>query len=248
VDTLFDFPLYYPIQDVFAKQQPMTRLTETLGEDSQYVDATVLVTLLGLHDKPRFLQDDRSSPAGLKLAFTFLLTTRGTPLVYYGDEIGMTGGGDPYNRKDFPGGWPEDAQNAFESSDRTRSQRELHDYVAKLLMLREELAPLRQGKLTQLSVGIDTYAYARSTGDSFVVVTFNNAGQPRQLDLSIAGLQPHPVTTVTDRLGEIGTVAVINDRMSISLPPKSAALFTPGPEFVESHPPEGASRASPANP
>jgi glycosidase len=37
------------------------------------------------------------------------MTARGIPMIYYGDEIGMRGGGDPDNRRDFPGGWPEDA-------------------------------------------------------------------------------------------------------------------------------------------
>ncbi len=56
---------------------------------------------------------------GLKLAWTFLMTARGIPMIYYGDEIGMQGGNDPDNRRDFPGGWAGDAHNAFEASGRT---------------------------------------------------------------------------------------------------------------------------------
>ena len=33
------------------------------------------------------------------VGFTFLYTTKGIPLVYYGDEIGMAGAGDPDNRR-----------------------------------------------------------------------------------------------------------------------------------------------------
>jgi glycosidase len=44
-----------------------------------------LVTFLGLHDVARFMNEPGATTAGLKLAFTFLMTARGMPLVYYGD-------------------------------------------------------------------------------------------------------------------------------------------------------------------
>jgi glycosidase len=122
VDGLFDFPLHYAIRDVFSRAAPMTRLTDVLAADNQYVDATRLVNFLGLHDHPRFLSERGATMDGMKLAFAFLLTTRGTPLIYYGDEIGMRGQADPANRQDFPGGWPDDAQNAFKSSGRSHEQ------------------------------------------------------------------------------------------------------------------------------
>ena len=67
---------------------------------------------------PRFLHRQGVTVDGLKQAFTFLMTTRGIPMIYYGDEIGMTGGDDPDNRRDFPGGWKVDSANAFEASGR----------------------------------------------------------------------------------------------------------------------------------
>ena len=76
-----------------------------LARDRLYERPGELVTLLGLHDVRRFMDEPGATVAGLKLAFTFLLTARGIPLVYYGDEIAMPGGVDPDNRRDFPGGW-----------------------------------------------------------------------------------------------------------------------------------------------
>lgn len=232
VDTLFDFPLFFAIQDVFAGRQPMTRLTDTLAADSDYVDASVLVTLLGLHDKPRFLHRSEATIEGLKLAFTFLATTRGTPLLYYGDEVAMTGGGDPDNRKDFPGGWPGDTGNAFDPTGRTPVQTEVHDHVAKLLSLRKELAPLRRGPLTQLTVDAHTYAFARTTSESIVVVAFNNAPQEQTVDCSIADLSSDGVSTLTDRLGVLEAVPVVDGRFNITLPPRSAAILTSRPALA----------------
>src|SRR5690625_7761696 len=72
-----------------------------------------------------------------KLALTFLLTTRGIPQLYYGDEILMTGSGsDGLRRKDFPGGWREDPVNAFTEDGRRELAEETgfpvaeaHDFI-----------------------------------------------------------------------------------------------------------------------
>lgn len=228
VDTLFDFPLNYAIRDVFAKGKPMTRLTEILAADTNYVAPETLVTFLGLHDQPRFLNEPGATVDGLKLAFAFLLTTRGTPLIYSGDEIAMRGENDPDNRRDFPGGWAEDKRNAFVSSGRTAEQANVHDYVAKLLKLRKEITSLRRGQLMNLSVAQDRYAYARVGGDSFAIVTFNNSFRPQHLELSLAGLvQTNASVNLTDRLGTLGTVKVENGKLFLLLPPRSAAVLTP---------------------
>lgn len=226
VDTLFDFPLCYAIRDVFARRMPMTRLTQTLAGDANYVDATRLVTFLGLHDQMRFLNERGATIDGLKLAFTFLLTTRGTPLIYYGDEIGMRGGENPDNRRDFPGGWPEDAQNAFESSARTPEQEEIHAHVTKLLHLRKELPALRRGRVVNLSVNRATYAFARVTPGNWAIVLFNNSLQQQSLQVPLSGLLP-TARTVTDRLGGLGTINVADNTLRIWLPPRTAALLTP---------------------
>ncbi|MFX9638789.1 hypothetical protein ABTO85_20025, partial [Acinetobacter baumannii] len=76
--------------------------------------------------------------------------TRGIPLVYYGDEIGMHGGSDPDNRRDFPGGWKEDARNAFLPGGRTPEERKVFTRVRDLARLRSRLEPLRHGRLLHM--------------------------------------------------------------------------------------------------
>lgn len=244
VDTLFDFPLYNAIRDVFARGQPMTRLTDTLAVDSLYVDASVLVPFLGLHDTPRFLHESGASLETMKLAFTFLLTTRGTPLIYYGDEIAMRGGGDPDNRRDFPGGWRDDAHNAFEVTGRTSEQEAMHAHVKQLLGLRRQLLPLRRGGLKHLTVTSQTYAYARVAGDEFVVVALNKSGETQSFDVSLKDICPATTTVLSDRLGELGRVALTDSRLRFTLPPRSAALFTPPVETASGNGADGLSEAN----
>jgi glycosidase len=227
VDTLFDFPLHYAMRDVFARGEPMTRLTEALAGDACYPAPTKLVTFLGLHDQRRFLSEPGATPDGLKLAFTFLLSTRGTPLIYYGDEVGMRGEEDPHNRSDFPGGWREDGHNAFDPAGRTPEEAAIHAHVRKLLHLRKELPALQRGKLLNLSVSRDTYVFARVLPGNCAIVAFNNSVQRQRLDFPITGLFPRATPAVADRLGGLGTVKIAEDKLRFVLPPRTAALLTP---------------------
>src|SRR5438045_4448641 len=130
----------------------------------------MLVPFFANHDLPRFASAEGSSPTKLKLAFGLTLTLRGIPEIYYGDEIGMPGGGDPDNRRDFPGGFPGDARDAFTTGGRRPEEAAIFDNVRRLAWLRSELAPLRRGRMVTLAVGEQTWAYARVLGDQAVVV------------------------------------------------------------------------------
>lgn len=142
--TPFDYPMYYATVDTFAKGQPMSRLARTLGEDALYPHPERLVPFLDNHDQQRIAQ--RVPDASLRqLAFAFLLTTRGMPQLYAGDEIGMKGGDDPDNRRDFPGGFPDATNDAFTKGGRTAAQQSEFAWISGLIKLRREHPALECG-------------------------------------------------------------------------------------------------------
>ena len=143
VDSLFDFPLLGAIRQVFARGGSIRQVAQVLARDHLYPDASKLTTFLGNHDMARFMNEPGATAAGLQLAQTFLLTTRGVPQLYYGDEIGLPGGGDPDNRRDMPGGFPGDPRDAFTSTGRTPQEEGIFQHLRTLLHLRQELEPLR---------------------------------------------------------------------------------------------------------
>src|SRR5258708_28877031 len=130
----------------------------------------MLVAFFANHDVPRFASAEGSSAAKLKLAFGLTLTLRGIPEIYYGDEIGMPGGGDPDNRRDFPGGWTGDSNDAFTPTGRTRDQQEIFSYVQSLLRLRREHAALSSGHLWHLSSDESSYALPRESEEERIFV------------------------------------------------------------------------------
>ena len=123
LDSLLDFPLFYPIRHAFGEGKSLDEIPKTLAKDYLYNNSNILVTLLGGHDDGRFMSEKDATIAGLKLANAFVLTTRGVPQLYYGDEIGMEGPDEPTTRGDFPGGFPGDKRNAFTREGRTRAEK-----------------------------------------------------------------------------------------------------------------------------
>jgi glycosidase len=98
----------------------MSELADVLAADALYPHPERLVPFAGNHDTSRLAEVVRD-PALRELAFAYLLTTRGTPQIYAGDEISMRGGDDPGNRADFPGGFApvNPGPNAFLTAGRT---------------------------------------------------------------------------------------------------------------------------------
>jgi neopullulanase len=142
--TPFDYPAYHAAQNVFVKGAPMKRLADLLGEDSLYPHADRLVPFLDNHDQKRIAEQVPDASLQ-RVAFAYLLTTRGTPQLYAGDEIAMKGGDDPDNRRDFPGGFPGDPQDAFSRTGRSPEQQAAFAWISSLTKLRHEHVALACG-------------------------------------------------------------------------------------------------------
>jgi glycosidase len=225
IDTLFDFPLYFGIREAFAQGKPLRNVAMTTARDHLYPDPSQLVTFLGLHDVQRFMNEPGATTEGLKLAFTFLATVRGTPLVYYGDEIAMRGGNDPDNRRDFPGGWKGDPRDAFAAGGRNEEEQSVFERVRRLLRLRAEEAVLRRGEMVNLAVGEQTWAYARVSAGAAAVVLLNNGNEPAPFDCNVAATGLADAAVLADRLGVVREVVVESGRLKATLPPRSGAVL-----------------------
>ncbi|MDW5265672.1 MULTISPECIES: alpha-amylase family glycosyl hydrolase [Acidobacteriaceae] len=194
LDTPFDFPSYFALRDVFLQDAPMSKLADVWRLDALYPHPERLVPFLGNHDTTRFMSEPGATPAKLKLAFTVLLTMRGMPEIYSGDEIAMTGGADPDNRHDFPGGFADSTQpSAFDAATRTAAQKEMHDWVKGLLDLRHSHTVLQTGEEQVLRADTNLLIYvrgdqlqqgcaAKNSGERVLVVV-NKADQPQTITL-----------------------------------------------------------------
>lgn len=226
VDYQFDFPLHFAIRDVFARRGSIRNLAMMVARDHIYSDPNRLSPFLGNHDVERFMNERGATVEGLKLAATFLLTTRGIPLLYYGDEIAIPGGRDPDNRRTIPGGWPGDPRDAFTAGGRTSDEQSVWAHTQKLLKLRAERAELRGGRIRHLVVEDQLYVYQR--GATVIAINNDTAAVEARIPLGRIG---------ADLLRTCGMATSWGTGVSVRVPRRSACIFpviseaVPGPSL-----------------
>ncbi len=224
LSTVFDYPLFFGLRDVLLRNAPAGRIADVLRHDSLYPRPDALVSFFANHDVPRFASAEGSSPAKLKLAFGLIVTLRGIPELYYGDEIGMSGGADPDNRRDFPGGWAGDSNDAFVQKGRTRDQQEIFAYVNSLLRLRREHVALRAGHLWHLASDESTYVFVRASEEERIVVAFNNADRPQEIRILLTGTPVQGAAEIALLLGD-AKVELAENELHLTLPAESLSIF-----------------------
>ena len=126
----------------------------------------------------------------------------GVPMIYYGDEFGMPGAGDPDNRR------------FMQWSNYSANQTMLRDRIAALTKLRAEHASMRRGTRQTIGVGQDVFVYKMtSAGDSVIVAL--NRGDSQQTAVNL------PTGTYVDLLS--GTTVTA----PLQLAPRSARILAP---------------------
>ena len=147
-----------------------------------------LMNALGTHDTPRILTaligdfpGDREYQAKVRLSFAqrelafqrlrlaaFLqYTLPGCPCLYYGDEAGLEGCKDPFNRGCFPWG---------------REDRRFTDFFRDLGQLKNNSAALRSGTVRLVKAGEGKIAFLRRTGTQTVLCCVNRSGEPLRVE------------------------------------------------------------------
>lgn len=183
------------------------------------------LNILGTHDTPRILtalgeegvpsdKGDRAayrlSPdqlrravARVKMAAMLLFAFPGSPTIYYGDEAGMEGFEDPFNRRTFPWG---------------RENAELHRHFATLAALRRARASMRQGELRYIGAEGSILVFERTLDGERTVVALNAGNAEWDIDL------PWTESMAVELLSG-QRFWVRNGRLRITLPPESGVIL-----------------------
>ncbi|MCF8358850.1 MAG: glycoside hydrolase family 13 protein [Prolixibacteraceae bacterium] len=190
--SLMDFALHDAVSVAFNENEQgwdrgVGQLWNTLAQDYFYADPYNLVTLLENHDTQRFSTQVGNNMENYKLGYTFLLTTRGIPQIYYGGEIMMGGDkakGDGDIRREMPGGWANHQRSVFDPAQRTDSENEVFNHIAKLIRFRKENPVMQTGSLLHFIPENNVYTYFRMNEEQTVMVILNNNPEEQNLDLS----------------------------------------------------------------
>ncbi|MFC6860238.1 glycoside hydrolase family 13 protein [Zunongwangia atlantica] len=197
--SVMDFTLHDAMTSMFNEpdaswDRGMIKAYENFVNDFLYADTDNLMVFMGNHDTGRFNEIYDGDFQKYKMAMTMIASVRGTPQLYYGDEIGMRGDkgkGDGAIRQDFPGGWEGDEQSAFTAEGRTETQSKYFELTSKLLNFRKENEVLQFGKMLQFLPENNVYVYFRYNDENRVMVVINNNAESQTLDLKkyVEGIQ-----------------------------------------------------------
>lgn len=194
LDGQFDFPFYWKILKAVGRDEgDFTELSGFLQAALPYWgNNALMVSFIGNHDVPRFTshaakqigdrwgtgskeqgisnppaQPDTAEPyARTRLAIGLMFALPEIPLIYYGDEVGLVGAGDPDNRR----------MMVFDGL--TQHQSDTLDFTRKVGSARKALTPLRLGDFSVISVNATTWVFKRTHQNSTVFVVANRSKDP----------------------------------------------------------------------
>jgi neopullulanase len=188
--SVMDFNMHDAISAAFNENEQgwdggVARLWQKLTQDYLYAHPFNLVIFTENHDTQRFITVVGNDVKKYLLGFTYLLTTRGIPQIYYGSEImmgGDKGKGDGDIRRDMPGGWLGDTRSVFTGSGRTDTENQVFNYMKKLIHWRNDNPVIHSGRLLHYIPRENVYTFFRINPEKTVMVVLNNNAKPMTVD------------------------------------------------------------------
>jgi glycosidase len=176
-DTTMNYPFRQAVIGFTATGEiSVTRFDEVLGElrgNYKRQAWLALWNLLGSHDTERFLYLCKGNRDMAKAGVLLLMTLPGTPMIYYGDEVGMTGGPDPDCRRGMI--W-----------DEAKQDREMLAFYRDAIGLRRRYRCLRRGDFETVYCRDDVcvYGFRRSDEAGSLDVYLNAGNEPHEIRFS----------------------------------------------------------------
>ena len=221
--TVMDFPLMtllnlQSVEETDEWNTGLARIYEYLTGDIVYQNTDNLLTFLANHDTDRFNKTagDVATFSRYQQALLLLLTLRGTPQLYYGDEVGMYSTkfrGDGHNRQPFP-------VSALNARGRDKVQRRYFDYTKLLLNWRKHCMAAQRGALVHFFVRKGCYVYSRYYGDQRFTVVLNGTSRRQTLPLG-----PYQEVLPASQARDVLTGKVIFLGKNLTLGPRKSLLL-----------------------
>ncbi len=203
LSSQFNFNLYDTAIPVFLEEENSFELLDNQMQKTFQVYGVnhLMGNLVSSHDKIRYMAyadgdleindgkaneitwtnppkvDNASSYEKLKLHLAYILTIPGVPVIYYGDEIGMTGAADPDNRRMMRFG-----------NDLNEFEKQTFKDVSKLIHIRKDHSALRNGDFLALQADKNIYAYVRSDMNERILVILNKSEKEQQINLTLPAI------------------------------------------------------------
>ncbi|MNN10010.1 Neopullulanase [compost metagenome] len=216
-DAVMNYPFTEAVIDFVAKRKigALSFANEVISHLELYPENVneVLFNLLGSHDTARILTECKDDKGRLKLAFLLLLTYPGSPSIYYGDEVGLTGDGEDFAfyRKCME--WDPEKQD-----------QDLLSFMKRLIKVRKTYGAFTNNArfgLLEASNDSGLLVFTRGEGKQKIVVALNNGEAPVEVALPNALAEQTIVDAWSDNKDALGQEA-----LSFTLEPKGFKIYS----------------------
>ena len=226
--TVMDFSFFDKLsqaknEETDAWWQGLNRLYNSFVYDYLYEDPDHVMAFVDNHDTDRFLGNGRDSLM-LRQALALLMTVRRIPQMYYGTEIMMNGTKEVTDgnvRKDFPGGFPGDRNNAFTREGRTEAQQQMWQWTSRLLHWRKGNEVITKGTMTQFIPFNGIYVIARQYRGRTSLTVLNGTTRPATMQVAryaeVIGAATRARDILTGRYYDLSADLQLRPRQSLIL-------------------------------
>ena len=189
LDHVTDFPLTFTLNKAFNESEGwetgMARIYNHFVSDYLLPHPEKNLVFIDNHDLNRITTDVKGDVGKVKNIYTIVLTTRGIPCMYYGDEVLMESpkDGDGWKRQNMYGGWQGDSKNAFTGANLTNREKDFYNFIKTLANFRKTSTAF-SGKMVHFIPQDGVYVYFRINGGDKVMVVINSTNSDKTLDMS----------------------------------------------------------------
>jgi alpha-amylase len=212
--SVFDYPLFFPVERVFGHGASMKEIAEELERGNNLYEHPEMMSYFpDNHDKTRLMTQVKGDREKHKLVLSFAMTLNRIPTIYYGTETGMEGA-DPDKGMELNRDMMKFDQNP-----------DIKEHFKTLTSLRNSSPALQEGKLLQMYVDDDVFAFSRLHPEQEAIVVMNNGSSAHDREIAMRPeSQMKDGTMLKDALSG-DRVKVENGKIKTRVNEKSARIF-----------------------
>ncbi len=232
-----DYPISFTVADAFSNFTPSNdgcvNLYNILASDNLHARPNENIVFADGNNVNRAWNNADKNISTMKLMISYILTTRGIPMIHYGTET-LLEGISTQNRhaffKDFPGGWQNDPVDMFNQRNQNQSHIDLTQLITNILKWRAENKELMEEPLIHFVPRKGVYAYYRTKDEHTMMVIINNNKEPLRIDFKeypeSLGLYEKAKDIITGETFVYTGSILIQGKSSVALDMKPASQTT----------------------
>ncbi len=226
LSSIADFGFSSEIYQLIVEDKAIDRFYREIANDFIYRDPNRMLTFMDNHDMGRFYSAVNGDLQKYLNAFTMIFSMRGIPQLYYGNEIGMAGGHDPENRKEFPGGFTYTKRSAFNADTRTEKENIIFEQMKAFTKVRKDYPEVFLSKMKH-DLQNDIYLLTREAEGHALIMAYNSGAKTEEAYFST--ILDQKITKLDWIKGPLKGEATIKvSEKKIIVPPGEAVMIVTG--------------------